>query len=118
MRRRWTDPRRSIRTRSVSIAALLLGACTSEPRFEEGFIVSQCALLLECQGEALPLFDDAASCEAQYADWYGAWTEGCVYDPYAARGCLRAVEEAACDDRDGVGLECDPVWTGNCPWSE
>lgn len=115
---RRTVPAGALRALPVSLATLLLGACTSEARFEEDFIVSQCALLLECQGETLALFDDAASCEAQYADWYGAWTEGCAYDPYAARDCLRAVEEAACDDRDGVGLECDPVWTGSCPWSE
>ena len=97
---------------------LLLLGCTSEETFEDEFIGSQCALLMECQGETLALFDDAASCEAQYADWYVAWTEGCAYDPHAARDCLGAIEDASCDDRDGVGAECDPVWTGECPWTD
>ena len=97
---------------------LLAAACASEDRFEEDFIVAQCALLMECQGDNLTLFDDAAACEAQYSDWYPVWTEGCAYDPYAAKECLRAIEEATCDDDDGVGAECDPVWTGECPWTD
>ena len=96
----------------------LLVACISEENFTDEFIVGQCALLMECQGSTMALFDDAASCEAQYADWMPAWSESCTYDPHAARRCLKALEETDCNDRDGLSDECDPVYTGVCPWAD
>ena len=98
------------------ILSLLLAGCASEDRFTEDFIVTQCALLLECQGDVL--FDDAASCEAQYADWMDSWIQGCVYDPYQADDCLRAVEAATCEDSDADSEACDEVYTGSCPWAD
>ncbi|MEC7947530.1 MAG: hypothetical protein VX265_08150 [Myxococcota bacterium] len=100
------------------ILLLLLPGCLKEERFTEDFIVAQCALLMRCQGDAMPLFDDTASCEAQYADWMDAWVLGCAYDPYKADDCLRAVEGATCDDEDGLASDCDMVYTGECPWAD
>lgn len=98
------------------ILSLLLAGCVSEERFTDDFIVAQCALLLECQGDVL--FDDIASCEAQYVDWMDVWIQGCSYDPYKADDCLRAVEDATCDDGEGVSDTCDVVYTGSCPWAD
>lgn len=101
--------------RAVALSVLLAG-CVSEERFTDDFIVAQCSLLLECQGTVL--FDDTAACEAQYADWMGAWTQGCSYDPYLADDCIAAVESATCEDGDAVSGACDPVFTGDCPWAD
>jgi hypothetical protein len=96
-------------------ALLWLVGCTTQDGFDAAFVEASCDRVAACAGDGgESLFGDRQGCVDFYTDGVASWSQGCAFDPKAARACLDAFETTDCGD--SLSESCDPVYTGACTW--
>lgn len=110
-------------TRSLVALLPLLVACgVSEDKFKDKFAEKSCEVLLECapgggtDSGFGSFFGSQEDCESLYSFAYAFMGE-CDYDKKAAKECLKALDDASCDESPEEITACEEVWSGDtCGW--
>lgn len=113
--------RRSVRLAMWPILVCSLVACSvKEDKFVSKLTTADCAYALSCWDDDVLTqygFTDQESCEAEQGPIVAQLEVDCaVYDPRAARECIKAVKDRTCQDstnRADLGRPevCDTVFT-------
>lgn len=99
---------------------LLIGACADErTRFTDAYGAAACDQEQACDPESWRLFDGEQACrEEASATVVLQEVDPCAtFHPDAARACVRAIEDAPCDERVLHGMSpdvCASVYVGLC----
>ncbi|MCO4747294.1 MAG: hypothetical protein KC912_21020 [Proteobacteria bacterium] len=93
------------------LTALLLTACgLSEEKYESKFAESYCEYALECFESPVLEFNgwtDMDTCVPDFGGRFADSSTGCIYDPKAAKDCLKALKKHPCSEAPDMPATCD-----------
>ena len=99
-----------MRVATVLAMALVAGCGISEEKYQQRYAESYCEWALQCLDAPVLEFygwEDLETCVPDFGGRQGVITEACIYDPKAARTCLKDMKNYGCESAPDVPESCE-----------